>query len=139
MDGWNNHELIEFFGVLPEADDDYTYLSFTVEKDGLRLEATFFQLVFDVYISIFREGVKESLFTTKIEASPGLKYIKHANGWECLEIASPLLPRAVLVKVNPHVSIELFSRIHEQPVPWSAKVIIAVETVSRIIRPRAPS
>ena len=107
MDEWNKHELIEFFGVLPEEDDDNTYLSFTVAKDGLRLEVTFFQFVFDVYISIFREGVEGSLFSTKIEASRGVKYIKHANGWECLEIASPLLPRAVLVKVNPHISIEL--------------------------------
>lgn len=108
MNEWNKQELIEFFGVLPEEDDDNTYLSFTVEKDGLRLEATFFQFVFDVYISIFRDSITGSIFSTKIEGSRGLKYIKHANGWECLEIASPLLPRAVLVKVNPHFSIELF-------------------------------
>ena len=108
MDEWNKHELIEFFGVLPEEDDDNTYLSFTVEKDGVRLEATFFQFFFDVYIGIFREGVKESLFSTKIKGSRGVKYIKHANGWECLEIASPVFPRAVLVTVNPHISIELF-------------------------------
>ena len=107
MDEWNKNELIQFFGVLPVEEDDNTYLSFTLEKDGLPLEATFFQFVFDVYISIFREGVEGSLFSTKIEASRGVKYSKHANGWECLEIASPVFPRAVLVKVNPHISIEL--------------------------------
>jgi hypothetical protein len=108
MDEWNKHELIEFFGVLPEEDDDKTYLSFAIEKDGLLLNATFFQYFFDVYLSIFRVGIKEPAFTTKIEASPGLKYVKHANGWECLEIAAPLLKRAVLIKINPHISVETF-------------------------------
>lgn len=73
MDEWNKHELIEFFGVLPEEDEDNTYLSFAVEKDGLRLNATFFQHFFDVYLSIFREGIKEPAFTTEIEASPGVR------------------------------------------------------------------
>jgi hypothetical protein len=108
MDEWNKHELIEFFGVLPEEDEDNTYLSFTVEKDGLRLDATFFHFVFDVYLRIFREGVKEPAFTTSIEGSPGLKYVKHANGWEGLEIAAPLVPRAALIKINPHITVEMF-------------------------------
>jgi hypothetical protein len=110
MDEWKKHELIEFFGVLPEEGEDNAYLSFSVEKDGLRLEASFFQYFFDVYLSVFREGFKEPAFTTKIEASPGLKYVKHANGWECLEIAAPLLTRAVLIKINPHISIEMFQQ-----------------------------
>ena len=108
MDEWNKHELIAFFGVLPEEDDDNTYLSFTVEKDGLRLVATFFQYALDVYLSIFGNDITEPIFTTNIEASPGLKYVKHANGWECLEIAAPLLTRAVVIKINPHVSVEMF-------------------------------
>lgn len=62
MRGWNEYELIEFFGVLPEEDEEQTYLSFRVEKDGLRLHVSFFTHPCDVYISISRNGVGEPVF-----------------------------------------------------------------------------
>ena len=82
MAEWNKYELIEFFGVLPEEDEDQTYLSFNVEKDGLRLYVSFFYHASDVCIDIFREGVGEPVFRTKIENSVGMKYTKQANGSE---------------------------------------------------------
>jgi hypothetical protein len=39
---WNEHELVEFFGVLPEVHEDSGGYTFRVEKGGLRLEVTFF-------------------------------------------------------------------------------------------------
>jgi len=73
MAEWNKYELIEFFGVLPEEDEDQTYLSFNVEKDGLRLYVSFFHYVSAVDIDIFRDGVEEPVFRTRIENSEGMK------------------------------------------------------------------
>jgi hypothetical protein len=118
MAEWNKHELIEFFGVLPEEDEDQTYLSFNVEKDGLRLYVSFFQHVPAVYIDMFRDGIEEPVFRTRIENSAGMKYMKHANGWECLEVAAPhrnvpfeeerVIPMDARIRVNPHIGVEMF-------------------------------
>jgi hypothetical protein len=118
MNLWNQYELIEFFGVLPEEDEDHTYLCFSVEKDGIRLEVSFFHYTFDVYIQIYRKGVDDPVFKSSIENSLGMKYMKHANGWECLEIAAPyrnesmeeewIIPIGARLKVSPHISVEMF-------------------------------
>lgn len=118
MREWNKYELIEFFGVLPEEDEDQTYLSFNVERDGLRLYVSFFHYAFDVYIDIFRDGVDEPVFHTRIENSAGMKYMKHANGWECLEVAAPhrnvsfeeewIILMGARFSINPHLSVEMF-------------------------------
>jgi hypothetical protein len=118
MDEWNKYELIEFFGVLPDEDEDQTYLSFSVEKDGLRLSVSFFHYVTAVYIDIFRDGIDEPVFHTRIENPAGTKYMKHANGWECLEIAAPhlnvsfeeewIIPMGARIKINPHINVEMF-------------------------------
>jgi hypothetical protein len=118
MAEWNKYELIEFFGLLPEEDEDQTYLSFNVEKDGLRLNVTFFHYVSAVYIDVFRYGVDEPVFSTRIENSAGMKYMKQANGWECLEVATPhrnisfeeewIIPMGARIKINPHISVEMF-------------------------------
>src|SRR5437868_14339343 len=113
MSEWNKYELIEFFGVLPEEDAEQTYLSFNVEKDGLRLYVSFFHYFFHVYIDLFREGIAEPVFHTQIENSAGMKYISHANGWESLEIAAPhrnvsheeewVIPIGARLSINPHI------------------------------------
>jgi len=114
----NKSELVEFFGALPEEAEDQTYLSFNVERDGLRLYISFFHCAFDVYIDIFREGIDEPVFRTKIENSAGMKYMKQANGWECLEVAAPhrnvsfeeewIIPIGARIRVNPHICVEMF-------------------------------
>lgn len=118
MAEWDKYELIEFFGVLPEEDEDQTYLSFIVAKDGLRLVASFFHYFWDFQVSIFRDGVDEPVFRTRIQNSAGMRYVKHANGWECLEVAAPhrnvsleeewIIPMGARIRVNPHISVELF-------------------------------
>ena len=116
---WDEHELTEFFGVLPETDEDELYLSFSIEKDGLRLLVTFFHYDFDVHLYLFRDGIDEPVLRTKIMSSAGAKYISHGNGYECLEIRASdkyiqyygkewIVSMAVRLRVNPHISVELF-------------------------------
>jgi hypothetical protein len=116
---WNEYELTEFFGVLPEKDEDEFYLSFSVEKDGLRLDVTFFNYDFDLHLNVFRDGIDEPVLRTKIMSSAGAKYISHENGYECLEIGAAdkyidyygkewIASMAVRLRVKPHISVELF-------------------------------
>jgi hypothetical protein len=121
---WNEHELIEFFGVLPEVHEDSGSYLFCVENKGLRLEVTIFPIAHEhlpageVYIDLYQIGTEEAIFFTKIKECPGFKYLKHANGWECLEIAAParnifmeeewIVPMGARIKVNPHISVEMF-------------------------------
>lgn len=116
---WNEYELTEFFGALPERDEDELYLSFNVERDGLRLLVTFFHYDFDVHLDIFRDGIDEPVLKTKIMSSAGAKHVSHENGYECLEIAGSdkyidyygkewIASMAVRVRLNPHISVELF-------------------------------
>src|SRR4051794_36955347 len=92
---WNEHELVEFFGVLSEVHEDSGSYLFRLEKHGLRLEVTFFTdcheflRAGEVYIDLFQVGIEEPIFFTKVKACPGVRYIKHPNGWECLEVAAP--------------------------------------------------
>lgn len=118
MAEWDKYELIEFFGVLPEEDEEQTCLSFSVRKDGLRLDVSFFLYDSAVYIDVFRDGIDEPVFHTEIENSAGMKYMKHANGWEGLEVAAPhrsvsleeewIIPIGARIRVNPHISVEMF-------------------------------
>jgi hypothetical protein len=121
---WNESELVEFFGVLPEVHEDSGGYTFGVEKQGLRLEVTFFPeshehlRAGDVYIDLYQTGREESVFSTRIKESPGCQYIKYPNGWECLEVAAPsrsvfmeeewLVPMGARIRVNPQISVEIF-------------------------------
>lgn len=121
---WNEYELVEFFGVLPEVHEDGGSYLFRVEKDGLRLELTLFPNTHDflrageVYIDLFQVGVAEPLFFTKIKECPGCRRIAYPNGWSCLEVAAParrifmeeewLVPMGARIRLDPHISIELF-------------------------------
>ncbi|HEV2802742.1 MAG TPA: hypothetical protein VGW12_19885 [Pyrinomonadaceae bacterium] len=121
---WYKYEFIECLGVLPEVGEDDLSFSYRVEKDGLRLELTVFPRggdlyeAGDVYLDLYREGIEQPVFSTRIMESPGARYIKHTNGWECLEIAAPhrnvsfeeewIFPMGMRVRVNPHISVEMF-------------------------------
>ena len=121
---WNEYELVEFFGVLPEADEDSPGYTFRVEKEDLRLEVTFFPATHqylragEVYIDLFHGGREEPIFKMTIRECPGFKYTRHQNGWECLEIAAPaqsifmeenwLIPMGARITVNPRISIKIF-------------------------------
>lgn len=116
---WDEYRLTEFFGVLPEKDEDSTRLSFRVERDGMTLAVTFFHYDFDVRLELLREGVDEPVLRVRIVSSSGAKYVAHANGYECLEIGASdrffhyygtewIASMAVRLKVNPHVCVELF-------------------------------
>src|ERR1051325_8244073 len=116
MAEWDKYELIEFFGVLPEEDEDQTYLSFGVERGGLRLNVTFYHYANDVYINVSGGGADGSVFRTTIEDSAGAKYARASNGYESLEISDSeeqvnvgkelITPMKIRLMIDPQIRVE---------------------------------
>ena len=116
---WDQYEFIECLAVLPEIGEDDTYYSFNVLKDGLRLYLTVCQYGGDVYIDLYRDGLEASVFHMRLSECAAARYVRHQNGYECLEFApakafgarydgEPAMPVGVRVAVNPQIRIELF-------------------------------
>jgi hypothetical protein len=115
---WNQFEFIECLGVLPEV-DEYDAHTFTVERDGLRLELTVSQYDGDVYLDLRREGVETPVFFMRLIGCEGARCVRDKGG-DFLEFApakcfgtrydarSPA-PFGFRVSVSPHIKIEPFS------------------------------
>ena len=112
---WSEPDLTEFFGVVSEFNDDAHSHSFEVSRDGLRLLVTLFDMDGAVYVSIFRDGLPDPLFTVQRECCT------HAHVTEsrrCFEAGAPehtvtemgippVLAGGVRVYVEPQFCVEL--------------------------------
>ena len=116
---WNMHEFVECLGVLPETDEDYTFHTFKVRKDGLRLDLTVFEYAGGVYIDLYREGVGTPAFSARLTDCEAARYVSDKGG-ESLEFAPAGslgsrrydgafgVPFGIRVAVTPHIKVELF-------------------------------
>lgn len=116
---WNQCDFIQCLAVLPEVEEYETCHTFRVEKDGLKLVLTIYQYDGDVYFDLFRDGIEELIFKTRLIDCPGARYVSTKQDKEYLEFAasksfgsrydgeSPI-PMGVRLSVNPHISIEFF-------------------------------
>lgn len=115
---WNEYELIEFFGVLPEFSDPANSHSFEVCRDGIKLLVTLFDLEGAVYVSMWRDGVREPLFTVQRELCTHAQITKDETFRPCFEAGSPahpvstgapqpVLKRGVRVYVEPSFQVRL--------------------------------
>src|SRR5436190_19879278 len=89
---WDETDLTEFFGVVATFHDDAHSHSFEVSRDGLRLLVTFFDLENAVYVSIFRDGLPEPLFTVRRELCSHAHITQDAHFRRCFEAGAPKLP-----------------------------------------------
>jgi hypothetical protein len=121
---WNEPDFIEFFGVVPTFHEDAQSHAFEVGRDGLRLLVTLFDLEGAVYVSIFRDGLTEPLFTVRRELCTHAHITKSDNFRRCFEAGSPqhpvthmgippVLVRGVRIFVEPHFQVELIEPRHD--------------------------
>ena len=115
---WSETDLTEFFGVVAAFHDDAHSYSFEVSRDGLRLLVTLFDLEGAVYVSIFRDGLAEPLFTVRRELCTHVHITKDTGFRDCFEAGKPKYPvtdmgippflaRGVRVHITPHFQVEL--------------------------------
>jgi hypothetical protein len=114
---WHETDLTEFFGVAATYHDGPHSFEFVVSRDGLRLLLTLFDLEGAVYVSIWRDGLPDALFTVVRESCTHAQLATDTRQRHCLEIGSPVQPttdmgippllvRGVRVYVEPHFQVE---------------------------------
>lgn len=114
---WSEADITEFFGVAAEFDENAYSYSFELSRDGLRLLVTLFDLEGAVYVSIFRHGLPQPLFTVRRERCTHVQ-IGGMDFHRCFEAGTtefpttdmgirPLLVRGVRVYIEPHFQVEL--------------------------------
>ncbi len=86
----NQYELIEFFGVLPEINEEDCYEFYRVVKDYSILEMTFFYPQ-DIYITIFQRDSLDEIFSTTLKGNIKVERLVYKNNYDCLELTIPYL------------------------------------------------
>ena len=115
---WSETDLTEFFGVVATFHDDAHSHEFEVSRDGLRLLVTLFDLEGAVYVSIFRDGLAEPLFTVRRELCTHAHITDTTGFRRCFEAGTtkhpvtdmgvpPILARGVRVYTEPQFQVEL--------------------------------
>ncbi len=115
---WDETDLTEFFGVAATFHDDAHSRSFDINRDGLRLLVTLFDLEGAVYVSIFRDGLPEPVFTVRRELCTHVQITKGTDFRLCFEAGAPkhpvtdmgippILARGVRVYIEPQFQVEL--------------------------------
>lgn len=115
---WSEADLTEFFGVVSSFHDDAQSHSFEVNRDGLRLLVTIFNYDGGVYVSLFRDGLTEAVFTVRREECTHAHITQDRHFRRCLEAGSPkhavtemgippVLSWGVRVYVEPQFQVEL--------------------------------
>ncbi len=121
---WSESDLTEFFGVVATFHEDAHSHSFEVSRDGLRLLVTLFDLEGAVYVSIFRDGLSEPLFTVRRELCTYAHVTVSPNFCRCFEAGAPkhpatdmgippILVRGVRVYIEPQFRVGLIQPRYE--------------------------
>jgi hypothetical protein len=116
---WNETDLIECLGVLPEIDEGATGHHFTVYRDGLKLLLSVYQYSAEVWLSLLRSEAQDSLITIRMIDCTGARYVKNRRDRDYLEFAAAKVfggrydgESAILMglrlTVDPDFKIELF-------------------------------
>jgi len=115
---FEEHEFVDFFGIVSPLDEDACSYSYELERDGLRLLFTVFPLDGGIYTSVYRDGIPEPIITSRLEGCTHSRFVAH-GAHRCLEIGRPEHPtseasaplvRGLRLFVEPHFRLEF---IHE--------------------------
>jgi hypothetical protein len=115
---FEEHEFVEFFGVVSPLDEDACSYTYTLHRDGMRLEFTIFPLDGGAYTSIYRDEIPEPLFRSHLQGCSHVRFISRGPR-RCMEIGRPERPTSeptaplawgLRLFVEPHFTVEY---IHE--------------------------
>ena len=103
---------------MPSFDEEAHSHSFEVDRDGLRLLVSLYDLEGAVFVSIFRDGLSEPLFTVRRELCTHAHVTEGSHLRRCFEAGAPkhpvtdmgippVLARGVRVYIEPQFQVEL--------------------------------
>jgi hypothetical protein len=116
---WNETDFIECLSVFPTVEECGVAHHFDLYRNGLRLLLSVYQLDAEVWISLYREGSNQSLFTVSLKDSPGARLVRNRNGQDYIEFAAgdvfggrydgeSMIPMGIRLSVDPDFNIQLF-------------------------------
>lgn len=115
---FEEHEFVEFFGVVSPLDEEACSYSYEVRRDGLSLLFTVFPLDGGVYTSLYRDGITEPIVKSRLAGCTNSRFVGH-GAHRCLEVGRPEHPTSepsaplvwgMRLFLQPHFRIEF---IHE--------------------------
>lgn len=114
---FEEHEFVRFFGVISPLDEDSCSYSYTVKRDGMRLDFTLFPIDGDVYADIYRDSVTEPIIRYRLQGSTHTRFV-YTGSTQSLEIGRPRratseedapLCWGLRLTVDPHLKLELIN------------------------------
>lgn len=116
---WDETDLVECLGVIPQIDEHEVGHHFVVRRDGLRLELSILQYDAEVSLSLFREGAPSPLVTLRMIDCPGVRLVRNRERPDYLEFAAarvhggrydrePTATMGLRLAVDPDIGITLF-------------------------------
>jgi hypothetical protein len=118
---FEEHEFVEFFGVVAPLEEDACSYTYKLHRDGLRLEFTIFPLDGGAYTSIYRDGIPEPVFRSQMHGCTHSRFV--SRGRRCLEIGRPERPTSepaaplawgLRLFVEPHFTVEYIHEVGTQ-------------------------
>jgi hypothetical protein len=91
---WNETDLIECLGVIPEVEAHGIQHRFVVPREGLRLVVTVSQYDGDVAIELYRDPGDQYLFHARLIGCPGVRFVRNTRG-DYLEFAAAKCRRSL--------------------------------------------
>ena len=121
---WSEPDLVAFFGVVPNYCVVAESHSFELQRDGLRLLVTLFGFEGAVYVSVFRDGLPEPLFTVIQESCTHAYVTDGQRSPRCFQAGAPegrvtemgippVLVRGVRIYIEPQFQVELIEPRYE--------------------------
>ena len=112
----NKYELIEFFGVLPEINEEDCYELYRIKKDNRSLKITF-SYSSGFSLLLFSNNSSDPIFSTGTEGEIKIKRVASKNNYDCLELTVPFLKRfgeadwnhsyTVRIFIEPDIKVEI--------------------------------
>lgn len=84
----DRYELIEFFGVIPEINEDDCYELFRVSKNDLILEIAFLYSS-GFSLLLFQKHETDPMFSMSSEGDVKIERLTYKNNYDCLNLTFP--------------------------------------------------
>lgn len=116
---FEEHEFVDFFSMVSDLDEDACSYTYSVRRDGLRLLFSMFPLEGRVLTELYREGVPEPIFKSRLLDCTHSRLVQIGT-LRCMEIGRPFRPTSdrdaspswgLRLYIEPQIRLEY---IHEE-------------------------
>ena len=115
---WDPTDVLCCLGVAPAEEEHGVSYSYTVVKDGLRLELAIFQYDGDIYMTVYRDGISSPVIDVRLVDCDAARWVHDQRG-NYLEFAAGRLfggrydgespiPYGARISVDPSISLRFF-------------------------------